>query len=448
MSYIAPYDRASDDAATRADRTSVFEPRFDDGNGGLVDVFHDLTPLKDMSAEMWRVVMRARMGSTRPTDRSGVWRYREWVMPELPESEMICAGEGNAPLVEGERLTEALGVGKLWIKQCGHSLTGSFKDLGMTVLVSMAAAMRKRGADIRALLCASTGDTSAALAGYGARAQLPVVVLLPAGKITAAQLTQPLANGAHVFALDGDFDACMKVVQDLTTAPGMFLANSKNPLRLEGQKTVAFEIAQDLGWEVPDFVVVPSGNLGNVSALYKGFSLLLALGLIEKLPRLVAAQVDAANPLFRAWESGGESLDALTAAPTQASAIRIGAPVSWPRAQIALRETNGLVTSVSEDAVANVSAQADRAGFFVCPHTAAALAGVEVLRQANTIDETARVVVVSTAHGLKFAEQKARFHAGEDTVDGVALGASLDADRNPIRTCAPTARLSCASLST
>lgn len=427
-SYLAPIDGSGD-------KTSVFEPRFDDGKGGLVDVFHQIAPLQDMDAEMWRVVMRARMGSTRATDRSGVWRYREWVMPELDEKDMICAGEGNAPLVEAGRLTAEIGVKDLRIKQCGHALTGSFKDLGMTVLVSMAAAMRKRGQSISALLCASTGDTSAALAAYGARAQIPVVVLLPAGKITPAQLVQPLAHGAHVFALDGDFDACMKVVQELTKEEGMFLANSKNPLRLEGQKTVAFEIAQDLGWDVPDVVVIPSGNLGNVSALHKGFRLLLELRLIERMPQLVAAQVDSANPLYQAWNSETKELTAMTAQPTQASAIRIGDPVSWPRAKVALEETGGTVTSASEDAVAQMSARADRAGLFVCPHTAAALVGVEQLRAANTIAADARVVVVSTAHGLKFAGQKARFHAGEEPVEGVTLAAAADAFRNPIHEC-------------
>ncbi len=432
MSYIAPING-------EGDRTSVFEPRFDDGDGGLVDVFHDLAPLKDMNAEMWRVVMRARMGSTRPTDRSGVWRYREWVMPELDERDMICAGEGNAPLVDGGRLTDELGVGQLQIKQCGHSLTGSFKDLGMTVLVSMAAAMKSRGADIRALMCASTGDTSAALAAYGARAGIPVVVLLPAGKITMAQLVQPLAHGAHVLALDGDFDACMRVVQELTTAEGMFLANSKNPLRLEGQKTVAFEIAQDLGWDVPDVVVVPSGNLGNVSALFKGFRLLLELGMIERMPRLVAAQVDAANPLFQAWENGGTEMTPVTAQPTQASAIRIGNPVSWPRAKIALEGSNGLVTSADEDAVASMSVRADRSGLFVCPHTAAALAGVDHLRQTDKIGAEEKVVVVSTAHALKFAGQKARFHEGVDPVEGVSLNDVATSGRNPIHECPSSA---------
>lgn len=427
-SYLAPI-------CGSGDKTSVFEPRFDDGSGGLVDVFHETAPLKDMDAEMWRVVMRARMGSTRPTDRSGVWRYREWVMPELDEKDMICAGEGNAPLVDAGRLTAEIGVKDLRIKQCGHALTGSFKDLGMTVLVSMAAAMRERGKSISALLCASTGDTSAALAAYGARADIPVVVLLPAGKITPAQLVQPLAHGAHVFALDGDFDACMKVVQELTQQEGMFLANSKNPLRLEGQKTVAFEIAQDLGWDVPDVIAIPSGNLGNVSALYKGFSLLLELRMIERMPQLVAAQVDSANPLFKAWQSDAKELSPMTAQATQASAIRIGDPVSWPRAKKALEGSNGTVTSASEDEVAQMSARADRAGLFVCPHTAAALVGVEQLRESNSIAADARVVVVSTAHGLKFAGQKARFHAGEQPVDGVTLDAGVDAFRNPIHEC-------------
>lgn len=392
----------------------VFEPRFECSNcKGLVDVKHDAAAFGKRSAAEWHRVLAQRAASTFPLDRSGVWAHREWVMPMLDAGDVVTAGEGRTPLVAYPAFARETKLAEVFIKQCGHTQTGSFKDLGMTVLVSMANAMRRRGRDIRALICASTGDTSAALAAYGAMAQIPVVVLLPAGKISPAQLVQPLAHGAHVLMLDGDFDQCMSVVQEVSRLPGMFLANSKNPLRLEGQKTVAFEIAWDLGWALPDFVVVPSGNLGNVAALESGFSLLYELGLVNRVPRLVAAQVDAANPLFRAYQKGLSALEPLAAEDTLASAIRIGNPVSFPRARQALLRSQGVVTSCSEAELLKAQVDADRAGFFVCPHTAAALAGLRALRDDDTIPEGATAVVVSTAHGLKFAEQKAQFHAGE-----------------------------------
>ena len=311
----------------------------------------------------------------------------------------------------------------------------------MTVLVSMANAMRRRGENIEALVCASTGDTSAALAAYGAMAKIPVVVLLPAGKVSPAQLVQPLAHGAHVLTLDGDFDDCMRVVQQVCRLPGMFLANSKNPLRLEGQKSVAFEIAWDLGWAVPDFVLVPSGNLGNVAALAKGFEWLHQLGLTQSVPRLVACQVDAANPLYRSYRAGLEKLHAVEAKDTLANAIRIGNPVSWPRAKKALVDTHGYVTSASEPELMRAQAEADRAGLFVCPHTAAALAGLSKLTETGEVPKDASVVVVSTAHALKFIESKARFHTEEAYFSDAEMNGfknppvCVTADLEQVRTC-------------
>ncbi len=410
----------------------VFQPLFSCPTcGGLVDVAHDLAPLQQHAAEDWRARIAARAISPSPIDQSGVWAFREWVMPGLRDDEIVTLGEGRTPLLDVPHLQKSLGAGRVQLKQCGQSLTGSFKDLGMTVLVSMASAMKGRGADVRALVCASTGDTSAALAAYGARVGLPVIVLLPAGKISSAQLVQPVSAQAHVLALDGDFDACMKVVQEVCRLPGMFLANSKNPLRLEGQKTVAFEIAAQRGFAVPDFVLVPSGNLGNVAALASGFSLLRDLGLTDRVPRLVACQVDAANPLFRSYENGLQALEAVTAQPTHASAIRIGDPVSYPRAQRALRETDGLVTSVSETDLLATMVEADAHGLFVCPHTAAALAGTKALSDLGQLQKDTELVVVSTAHGLKFSPQKTAFHDGGSELDGMDIPPELAARRNP-----------------
>lgn len=290
----------------------------------------------------------------------------------------------------------------------------------MTVLVSTVAQMIADGANIRAIACASTGDTSAALSAYGAAAGIPVVVLLPADKVSAAQLVQPMANGALVASLDTDFDGCMRVVQRLTEDPTVYLANSMNSLRVEGQKTIAVEIVQQLDWEVPDWVLVPGGNLGNISAIAKGFQDMLAAGLIMRAPRLVCCQAAMANPLFRAFETAQARDGVMTMADyapiaaetTLASAIQIGAPVSFPKAVQALRRMDGLVTEATESELAEAVARADRTGMFCCPHTGVALAGLEKLRAGGVIAADATVVVVSTAHGLKFTEFKSRYHAG------------------------------------
>jgi threonine synthase len=280
------------------------------------------------------------------------------------------------------------------------------------VLVSAVREMIRRGRSVRAIACASTGDTSAALAAYCAAAGIPALVLLPRDKVSVAQLLQPLANGATVFSLDTDFDGCMRVVQALTEDGSIYLANSMNSLRIEGQKTVAVEIVQQFDWEVPDWIVVPGGNLGNVYALGKGLLLMRDLGLIAKLPRLCVAQAERANPLYRAFVAGYEHYAPIVAQRTAASAIQIGAPVSIDRAIRVLRATDGVVEQATEDELADAVARADRTGMYNCPHTGVALAAVEKLARAGTIAPEQRVVVVSTAHGLKFTEFKRGYHTG------------------------------------
>ena len=219
----------------------------------------------------------------------------------LDNENIVSIYEGGTNLFWAERYGRVLGVEDLWVKQCGNSHTGSFKDLGMTVLVSVVKQMIAEGQQINAIACASTGDTSAALATYCAAAGIPAVVLLPRDKISPAQLVQPLANGALVLSLDTDFDGCMALVQEITKERNVYLANSMNTLRIEGQKTVAIEIVQQFDWEVPDWIVIPGGNLGNVSALGNGFLMMRDLGLIQKLPRIAVAQAENANPLYRAY---------------------------------------------------------------------------------------------------------------------------------------------------
>jgi threonine synthase len=282
----------------------------------------------------------------------------------------------------------------------------------MTVLVSQVKQMISNGAPIKAVACASTGDTSAALGVYCAAAGIQSIVLLPKGKISIAQLVQPISNGALVLSLDTDFDGCMKVVQEITKDETIYLANSMNSLRIEGQKTVGIEIVQQFDWRTPDVIIIPGGNLGNVSALGSGLLMMRDLGLIEKLPRLVVAQAERANPLYRSYLKNFESYEPIQARETLASAIQIGNPVSIEKAVRTLKHFNGLVVDATEQELADAAALGDTTGMFNCPHTGVALAALIKLLKAGTIDRSECVVVVSTAHGLKFTDFKVRYHEG------------------------------------
>jgi threonine synthase len=243
-------------------------------------------------------------------------------------------------------------------------------------------------------------------------AGIPAIVFLPAQKVSLAQLVQPVANGALVLSLDTDFDGCMRIVKSVAAELPIYLANSLNSLRIEGQKTAAVEICQQLGWEAPDWVIVPAGNLGNVYALYKGFRMCRELGLTDRIPRLICAQAASANPLYRYYESGWTQYQPVVAGRTFASAIQIGDPVSIDRAVHALKCSDGLVEQATEQELMDASALADRSGFFTCPHTGVAVAVLIKLRQKGIIGPNDRTVVVSTAHGLKFAQSKVEYHSG------------------------------------
>jgi len=409
--------RSLDDAT---DTYALDEVVYRDRKGGLLEVSHDRDAWKARSPEAWRALFDSRLASSEHPYESGVWGKHEWVQPHVALENVVSLGEGRTSLLHGRSYAQSLGLERLWIKQCGTSHTGSFKDLGMTVLVSSVKQAIANGRPIRAVACASTGDTSAALAAYGAAAGIPVVVLLPAGKVSPAQLLQPLASGALVVALDTDFDGCMRVVQRLTTDPSIYLANSMNSLRVEGQKTLALEVLQQRGWQVPDWVFIPSGNLGNVAAIAKGFIEAKEAGLVDRVPRICASQVAAANPLYlasqRALAAGRilerRDVEDVVAQPTAASAIRIGAPVSAPKAVRALAATNGVVEQASESELASSVARSDRAGFFHDPHTGVALACLEKLLARGVVKKSDAVVVISTAHGLKFTEFKASIVAG------------------------------------
>ena len=386
--------------------------------GGLLEVVHDVDALRNRSAAAWMKLFDDRAGTTIFPYGSGVWRYKEWVAPDLADENIVSTFEGNTNLFWASRLGEQIGVPDLWVKQSGNSHTGSFKDLGMTVLVSVVKQMIAQGAPIRAVACASTGDTSASLAAYGAAAGIPTVVFLPQGKVSRAQLIQPIANGATVLALDTDFDGCMRIVKEVTKDNTIYLANSMNSLRIEGQKTVGIEVVQQFDWEVPDWFVIPVGNLGNISALGKGLLLMKELGLIDKLPRLAAAQAEHANPFYQAYLQGFKKKVSLKARKTLASAIQIGDPVSYEKAVAMLKRFDGVVEQASEHELAEAAARADLTGLYTCPHTGVALAALIKLVDKGIIQSHERVVVISTAHGLKFTQFKVGYHDNElDNVD-------------------------------
>src|SRR6266403_1135014 len=398
----------------------------------LLEVQHDTAALRHRDGKAWMRLFEDRYKSNQWPYGSGVWGKKEWILPEIDNQNIVSLYEGGTNLFWAERFGKIIGVDDLWIKLCGNTHSGSFKDLGMTVLVSQVKQMISEGAPIKAVACASTGDTSAALATYCAAAGIQSIVLLPRGKISLAQLVQPVSNDALVLYLDTDFDGFMLLVQEITKDPTLYLANSMNSLRVEGQKTVGIEILQQFDWEVPDVMIIPGGNRGNDTALGSGLLMMKELGLISKLPRIVVAQAERANPLYRSYLKNFETFEPIHAQKTLASAIQIGNPVSIEKAIRALKQFNGIVEQASEEELADAAALGDRTGMFNCPHTGVALAVLIKLLKAKKIDKSERVVVISTAHGLKFVEMKVKYHQRElefpsrHANQPVELPASLD----------------------
>ncbi|MCP4265706.1 MAG: threonine synthase [Candidatus Brocadiaceae bacterium] len=385
--------------------------------GNLLEVRHDIEKLKHRDPESWMRLFDERNRRTKWPYGSSIWGKKEMVCPNVDNSNVVSLYEGSSNLFWAERLGEKIGLDDLWIKQCGNAHTGSFKDLGMTVLVSMVKQMITEGKNIMGVACASTGDTSAALSAYCAAAGIPAIVFLPKDKVSTAQLIQPIANGALTLSLDTDFDGCMEIVQRVCRENNIYLANSMNSLRIEGQKTVSIELVQQLDWEVPDVIIIPGGNLGNVSAIGKGFLMMKDVGMINKLPRIVCAQAAKANPLYQCYLKGFKEFKPITAQKTLASAIQIGNPVSINKAIKILKTFNGIVEQATEDELANAAALADKTGLFNCPHTGVALAALFKLVERNEIKKDERVVIISTAHGLKFTDFKVKYH--ENKLEGV-----------------------------
>ncbi len=345
--------------------------------------------------------LAARRASVDLRDRSGVWRYRE-LLPEIPFERIVTLGEGDVPLYDGPRGAEYARVDRLAYLHLGMNPTASFKDAGMTVAVSRAVATGARVA-----ICASTGNTSASLSAYAARAGLHAVVLVPSTGISESKVAQTLDYGATVVAIDGDFDAALATVR-AQDPKRIAIVNSVNPYRIEGQKTVAFVLLEQRRWRVPDWVIVPGGNLGNTSALGKGFREALALGWIDRLPRLVTVQASGAAPFARAFASGNDLVP--VHAQTTASAIKIGAPASWRKAKAEILTHRGTVTDVDDDAIADARAIVGRDGVGCEPASAATLAGLRRLVADGTIGAGDDIVLVLTGHVLKDGAYAARYH--------------------------------------
>lgn len=357
------------------------------------------------NASALRWLWKERRHSTEPLDQSGVWRFRE-VLPILEDfSHAVTLREGNTPLYPMPRCGKSAGVERLLAKHQGMNPTGSFKDTGMTTALSVA---RERG--YAWVACASTGNTSAAMAAYAARAGMNSLVLIPEGKIAWGKLSQAMDYGALTCQLRTDFDGCVNVLAEVIQRAPVYLLNSVNPYRLEGQKTPAFEIAEELDWDVPDHVIVPGGNLANCSALGKGFLEMLQLGLTTRLPRISVVQAEGANPLFLSIEeNGGNSLQAVEA-QTRATAIRIGNPASWRKAVRILRETGGFCEQVSEAEIALAKAEIGREGIGCEPASAVTLAGLKKLVRQGKVHASESVVLLLTGHSLKDSDYTIDFH--------------------------------------
>ena len=370
--------------------------------GGLLSLVYD-RPEYRASALRQRFDSRREIGATHdplrdprvPPDASGVWRYRELVLPDAQASDIVSYPEGNTPLLRRAPVEQWCGVDSVLLKHEGANPTGSFKDRGMTVAVTQACRV---GAS--AVACASTGNTAASLAAYAAHAGLPALVLVPSGQVSLGKLAQSLAYGARTLLVRGDFDDCLRLVNEAAEQLGVYLANSISPYRIAGQKTIVFELLQQLGWRTPDWIALPAGNLGNTSAFGAALHEALALGLIDRMPRIAAVQAAGAAPFAASYRDGFRVRHSVRA-ETVATAIRIGDPASYSRAVRVIRESNGVVLDISDAAILHAKAVVDASGVGCEPASAASVAGIRELASRGVIDRNDVVVAVLTGHVLK-----------------------------------------------
>jgi threonine synthase len=380
--------------------------------GGLLDVAYDFR--LPASVDQMKAQFRERRMADAAIERSGVWRFRELLPFVADPAQIVTLGEGNTPLYDAPRSAQYAGLQRLRLKHQGMNPTGSFKDNGMTTGVTQAVRL---GAT--AVACASTGNTSASMAAYAARAGLRALVFIPAGQVAYGKLSQALEYNATVVEIEGNFDDAMRIVREIAEETDIYLLNSINPFRLEGQKTIAIELMEQMGWQPPDWIVLPGGNLGNSSAFGKAIDELAELGFIKRVPRLAVIQAAGASPFYELFASPDHATFHPQAEPaTLATAIRIGNPVSWKRALRAIERTRGVVERVSEPEIADAKAMIGRDGVGCEPASAAALAGVKKLVAAGVIQATDEVAAVLTGNLLKDPTYTVAYHTGKLAMDG------------------------------
>ncbi len=371
--------------------------------GSLLDVIHDTEKLRETVSFK---LFDGRKGAGPPYN-SGVWRYKELVLP-AEDDIIVTRGEGNTGLYCSEKVSDFTGIKSLMMKHEGENPTGSFKDRGMTAGITTA---RLVGAT--RVACASTGNTSSSMASYASIAGMHPLVFIPEGKIAYGKLSQTLAYGAETIEVRGNFDDAMKLVQKTCSDTGIYLLNSLNACRLEGQKTIMFEMLQQMCWNVPDWVVVPGGNLGNASAFGKAFHELLEMGLIERIPRIAIIQAHGANPLYRSYADGFRKHHEMENPETIASAIKIGKPVNYEKAVRSIKWTRGLVEEVTEQEIMDAKAVIDGSGIGAEPASCASVAGVKKLSVSGRIKEDETVVCILTGNMLKDPDATINYHMGK-----------------------------------
>jgi threonine synthase len=361
--------------------------------GGLLEVKYEFEGLDPVRL---RQEWHQRRLSGEPIDRSGVWRFRELIPFVGPGARIISLSEGSTPLVGARRTGWWAGPVHLTIKHQGNNPTGSFKDLGMTACITRAEA---RG--VRMVACASTGNTSSSMAAYAARAGMKALVFVPYRQISAAKLAQALDFGALVMEVGDSFDEAFRLLREIAAEVGLYLVNSVNPFRIEGQKTIVAELLEQRAWRPPDYIVMPGGNLGNASAVGKGLRELKELGFIEKVPRLVVVQAAGANPFYQMMTAGSCALVPVENPCTEATAIRIGNPANWEKARRALEWSGGFSESVTDEEIFEAKRMLAEDGIACEPASAATVAGVRKLVRAKKIDWHSDIVCVLTGNQLK-----------------------------------------------
>jgi threonine synthase len=393
--------------------------------GNLIEITADSWSALRLHAAELQSTWRERRKSNSPLDLSGVWRFRELLPKPASQQHVITLCEGNTPLYELPRSSRSTGVERLHAKHQGLNPTGSFKDAGMTVAATFA-----RQAGYSWVACASTGNTSASMAAYAARGGLRSLVLVPEGKISWSKLSQALDYGALTCQLRTDFDGCLRLLQELVKRAPVYQLNSINPFRLEGQKTLAFELLEQLEWQPPDHIIVPGGNLGNSSAIGKALVEMLNVGLIPRLPKLSIIQAEGANALVQTMREGGKRLVSVQA-ETRATAIRIGNPASWQKAVDVLQRTGGAVEEVSEIEIAQAKAEIGAEGIGCEPASAVTLAGLRKLLRRGFVQPQESVALILTGNLLKDPDFTMEFHRGELFAEQARESAELNSYRHP-----------------